>query len=444
MNRLSILVARLTGRTAAAGPVRGEAGQALVMMVGALTAVLAMAALIIDGGNALANQRIVQNGSDAAAEAGAVIMAQRFAGAATPTQGWDAAVNAAINASATANGITVTAAYYTDICGIPLTSDGAAALNADHTYDFNAAKEVGTGLPSISTSTPDCPSLTVGPPAGVLVQAHKPVGTYLARAIGLTTIDVGTQSTAAAGYLQESCPATQGDACALIPIAVPVNVVSCNGSNQAVDSGQQWSADGHTVYKIPLCSNSPGNVGWLDWTPTAGGTSELISSISNPNNPAVPLPSWQYVTATGNVNSTDLQNAIRAYDGQIVLVPQFDLTCNPGPGSSPDSTQPAINTKDNYGCPAGDLGGSGSNQWYRLPSFAHLQLCIDTDPDCEAAGVDHGAYIAGNNSSVCNTGNGATACIVGKFESIVSSGTIGAGFGGGAGNSRAVGVQLIK
>jgi hypothetical protein len=79
-----------------------------------------------------------------------------------------------------------------------------------------------------------------------------------------------------------------------------------------------------------------------------------------------------------------------------------------------------------------------------MPSFAHFQLCISTDPDCEAIDANHGAYVSGNNSAMCDTGNGATACLVGKFESIVSTGTIGAGFGGGSGNSKAVGVQLIK
>ena len=423
---------------------RSAAGQALVVMIGGMMAVLAMVALVVDGGNAVANQRITQNGSDAAAEAGAVIMARRFAGAREPNLGWDATVQAAIASSAAANGLTVGVAYYTDICGIPLKSDGTGALNADGSYNFAAAQQVGNGLPSISSGTPDCPSLSVGPAAGVLVRARKDVNTYLARAIGISTISLTTQSTAAAGYLQESCTADQGQACAMLPIAVPVDFVTCNGHNAVIDSGTQWTADGKTVYKIPLCSNSPGNVGWIDWSPPSGGTSELVDSINTPDNPAIPLPSWQYVTATGNVNAQDVENALRQYDGQIVLVPQFDLTCNPGPGASPDSTSPAVKTPSDYGCPPGDLGGNGANQWYRMPSFAHFKLCISTDPDCQAANAQFGAYLSGNNASECDTGNGATSCLVGKFVSIVNTGTIGAGFGGGSGNSKAVGVQLIK
>jgi hypothetical protein len=372
-------------------------------------------------------------------------MAEQFAGAAAPAIGWDAAVSSAVNASAAANGITVSAAYYTDICGIPLQPDGTAALNADNSENLAVADQVGLGQPAASTTTPNCPSRVVGPAAGVLVVGHKDVRTFVVNVVGISSWGVTTQATAASGYLQESCAASQGDACALLPVTVPVNILSCDGSNNPVDTGNPWVADGTTVYKVPLCKNGPGNVGWIDWTPPGGGTSELISSITTPNNPAIPLPSWQYVTSTGNVNSAGVESAIRTYDGQIVLIPQFDLTCNTGNNAlPPDSTKPAIDTGPNYGCPAGDLGGNGQNQWYRFPSFAHFQLCISTDPACTAVGASFGAYVNGNNSAVCDTGNGATACLVGKFVSIESSGTIGAGFGGGTGNSKAIGVQLIK
>ena len=167
-------------------------------------------------------------------------------------------------------------------------------------------------------------------------------------------------------------------------------------------------------------------------------------SLTTATNGAVPLPSWQYITATGNPNATGLEAAIRVYDGQIVLVPQFDLTCNPGHNANPVQTAPAINTGPNFGCPAGDLGGNGSNQWYRIPSFAHFRLCDSSDSDCQAAGAPFGAYLNGNNKAVCDTGNGATSCLVGKFVSIVRTGTIGAGVGGGIGNSKAIGVQIIK
>jgi hypothetical protein len=422
---------------------RREGGQALVIMVLALVVLMGISGLVIDGGNAMANERGVQNGADAAAEAGALVLASRLAGASTPAGGWDSTIHAAILASALANGITVEAAYYTDICGIPLKSDGTASLTGG-VYNFSTAKQVGTGLPNPTSTTPNCPSLTVGPVAGVLVKGHRDIGTVFARVLGINTMPVGAFTTAAAGFLQESCAATDSEYCGLLPLAVPIDQVSCDGNNNVVDTGNQWSSDGKTIYKVPLCKNGPGNVGWLDWTPKGGGTSELIDQVNNPTNPAVPLPSWQYITATGNPNANGLEAAIRQYDGQLVLVPQFDLTCNPKNNNNPDNTSPAINTAPNFGCPAGYLGGNGSNQWYRIPAFAHFRLCSASDTDCHNAGADFGAYLNGNNKSVCDTGNGATSCLVGKFESIVRTGTIGAGVGGGTGNSKAIGVQLIK
>ena len=152
------------------------------------------------------------------------------------------------------------------------------------------------------------------------------------------------------------------------------------------------------------------------------------------------------MTATGNTNGgggacgMTIEEAIRLYEGQTVLVPQFDLTCNPAHHGEPNSAVPAVITAPNYGCPAGDLGGNGTNQWYRMPSFAFLQLCSPTLAGC---GGLHAAYISGNNSATCDTGNGATSCLVAKFVHIMASGTVGAGVGSGTG-SKAVGVQLIK
>jgi hypothetical protein len=415
------------------------------MMTVALVVLIGMTGLIVDGGNAWANARAVQSGADAAAEAGAIVLARRLAGAIPPSGGWDADVESAINASAAANGITVRGSYYTDICGIPLQPDGSASLNDDGTYRFETAQAVGAGLPAPTNTTPDCPSRTVGPVSGVSVLAGRDVGTYFSGVFGMRTIPVTMQATAAAGFLQESCAAPQGEACGMLPIAFPVTQITCDGQNNVLDTGIPWSADAVTVYIVPLCSNGPGNVGWVDWTPSGGGTSELIGSIADPDNPAVPLPSWQYIAATGNPNTNGLEAAIRVYDGQVVLVPQFDLTCNPGPNNDPVSTVPAINTAPNFGCPAGDLGGNGVNQWYRIPSFAHFRLCDASNARCLAVGAEHGAYVSGGSgSTVCDSGNGATSCLVGTFESVIRTGTIGAGFGGGTGNSKTVGIQLIK
>jgi hypothetical protein len=424
---------------------RSAAGQALVLMALALVALLAMVGLVIDGGSAWANQRITQNGSDAAAEAGAVIMAERFGGGAAPSGGWDAAVAKAVADSATANGITVTAAYYTDICGIPLTPAGTAALNSDNTYNLAAADQVGSGsLPANVSSTPDCPSRTSGPAAGVLVLGHKSMATSFANVVGITTLNIGTQSTAAAGALLGTCDASNGEACALLPVVIPTGILSCatNGNANPVTGDWKWD----TLYVIPLCkNNADGNVGWLNWgNGTNNGTDNLITEIQTPNNPAIALPSWQDVTATGNVNSQGVQNALAKYFGQEVMIPMFDLTCGPKHNETPDQNQ-VSNPAANNGClnaTTNDMPGSGTGAWYRIPSFAHFQLCISSDPTCN--GLD-GAYVNGSPpKGVDCGGNGSTGCLVGKFVDIISTGTIGPGVGGSTGKITAVGVQLIK
>jgi hypothetical protein len=423
-------------------------GQAIIVMIGAILLAVALVATIVDGGNVLAQQRVTQNGADAAAEAGAVLLAERLAGVTEPAGGWDNNISARITQTAAANNMTIDAAYYTDICGIPLQADGRPALDTDTRHeDLSLALQVGNGshiLPGGTSVAPDCPNRLVGPVAGVLVMGRKVVPAYVAGAIGIDQFTVTTRATAVAGYLQGYCDASEGKYCALLPIAMPVDIITCNGSNRPIDTGVPWTFN--VVYKIPLCSNSPGNVGYLDWDPPAGGIGEVVCSILTADNPAIDLPSWQYVAATGNSNGgggacvLTIEQAIRSYAGKIVLAPQFDLTCNPKNGGTPDSSDPAVVTPPNYGCPAGDLGGAGTNLWYRMPSFAFLQLC---GPSVAGCGGLQAAYIAGNNSAICDTGNGATSCIVATYKHIMATGTVGAGVGSGTG-SKAVGVQLIK
>ena len=425
-----------------------QSGQAIVVMIGAILLAVAMVAVIVDGGNVFAQQRVAQNGADATAEAGAVLLAERLAGTTEPSGGWDTNILARLTETATANNVTVDAAYYTDICGIPLQADGSAAINDDRTEDLSVALEVGNSshvLPGGTATAPDCPNRLVGPVAGVLVIGRKDVAAYVAGAIGIRSFQVNVQATAVAGYLQGYCDATEAGYCALLPVAVPVDVITCDGQHNPVDAGTSWTFN--ILYRIPLCSTASGNVGYLDWTPKSGGIGEVVCSILTADNPAIDLPSWQYVPEAGNANggggacSMTVEESLRTLEGEVVLVPMFDLTCNPKNGDGdPDSTDPGVITAPNYGCPAGDLGGNGSNIWYRMPSFAFLQLCGPAVSGCE--GLED-AYIQGNNTAECDTGSGATSCIVGIFKHIMATGTVGAGVGSGTG-SKAVGVQLIK
>jgi hypothetical protein len=382
-------------------------------MVIAMITIIAGTGLIVDGGNAWAQQRMTQAGNDAASEAGAVVLSERLAGAAVPVSGWDAAVDAAIGASASKNDIDVPVAYYTDICGTLLRSDGTKALTVGE------AAVVGAGtLPTNNLTNPDCPSGIVGPVAGVQVEAARDFGTMVSGIIGITGFTARTTATAVTGFLQGTCEAASG--CVVLPVTAPVTVVTCDGSGEAELTPVPWPKNTRVI--VPLCKNNPGNVGWLDWTPKGGGTSELEDSILTPDNPPIDLPSWNFVTSTGNVNSAKIEDALNTYIGQVVLFPMFDLTCAEDPNFAQTKVPP------DYGC--GDIGGNGSNQWYRIPQFGAFLL--------------ERAHINGTNKAACDTGNGATSCLIGQFVDFVTSGTVGPGAGGGTTASSVLGVQLIK
>jgi len=223
-----------------------------------------------------------------------------------------------------------------------------------------------------------------------------------------------------------------------------VTVLACDGSN---NPSPVKDADGDKILwtspsdplTIPLCKNGPGNVGWLDWTPPAGGVNELVQAILHPSNIYLKWPGWYFITSTGNVNSKNVEDAINTYAGDPVLIPQFDLTCDAAP------TGPGVTD-----CPAGHVGGNGTNQWYHLAGMSTFQLCSNNPakgmPECDVPGPKNftkGAYINGNDSATCDTGNGATSCLAGKFVEIVYEGDVQASPGVN-GASSVVGIQLIE
>ena len=397
---------------------RHNAGQALVIMAIAMVAVIAGMGLIIDGGNAWAQQRMVQAGNDASVEAGAIVLAKYqvdLSNGLTPVEATvDAAVKVAIDGAAANNSIAVPVAYYTDICGTMLRVDGTKATGTG-----DAAQVGGGALPTNLATNPDCPAGVVGPVSGVVGGGTRTFDSFVSRVIGIGQLTASTTATAVAGILQGTCSASSG--CVVLPLTAPVTILTCDGSGEAEPAvpPAPWPKNVRVI--VPLCKNNPGNVGWLDWTPKGGGAAELEQSILFPDNPPIDLPSWQWVTATGNVNSKKIDDALNTYAGQVVLFPMFDLTCAEDPIIADTEVPP------DFGC--GDIGGNGSNQWYRFPQFAAFEL-------------EH-AYVNGNNS-ICDTGNGATSCLIGKFVDFITGGTVGPGQGGGSTELGIRGVQLIK
>src|SRR5436190_10875211 len=176
---------------------RRQHGQIIVLAVLAMTTLIGGVALVLEAGNAYAQERGVQNGADAAANAGATVLAQRLGG----TTRTDADVLAAITASGSANNITIGsgAAYYTDVGGNPLNGAGTVVPAA-------AAATVGGG--------------TIPPGAqGVRVGGARQYGTFFGNVIGISRLGAAAEATAVTGRL------TGG---AFLPIVFPVNIVNCN------------------------------------------------------------------------------------------------------------------------------------------------------------------------------------------------------------------------
>ena len=135
-------MSRISGR-------EGRRGQTLVLFAGGIIAFIGMVGLVIDGGNAFAQQRRTQNGADASAEAGATQLARKALGV-PPTANdatWDQRVLDAVNATAAANDLTIVgASQYTDVSGVVLGPVGTGTIPVDRSGGKAAQVAMDTGL----------------------------------------------------------------------------------------------------------------------------------------------------------------------------------------------------------------------------------------------------------------------------------------------------------
>lgn len=355
-----------------------EQGQVLVIVAAGLVVIVAMVGLVIDGGHAWGQQRDTQNASDAAAEAGAMLLAENlpFIAADQALPNTNADVAATVIATADINGVGVEEAWYTDffgnrVGGAPLIGDGAL------------------------------PPGDVPPAAadGVEVTGTKTFDLFVGRILGILEWTTLTKGTAIAGYWDE----VGGP---VLPVTIPLNFTLCTNQNNVENTADDWPTDELVI--VPLCSNGPGNVGWLDWDPPGGeddpdftseceqgqGNKELECAILTPDNPEITTPEWYYVSSTGNLSAQYIEDALATYaddpDDEVVIIPIFDATCS----EDPEGTAVAD-------CAGGD--GNGQRQWYHLVAWAGFDI----------EWVD----LNGGTSGACgDQGNGATGCFYGEFR----------------------------
>ena len=403
---------------------RGARGQVLVIFVGGLIALLVGVAIVVDGGNAMAEQRTTQNAADAAAEAGTVVIVQYLlngtsatgatgtcpSGSADP---WDLEVCRAVYGSADGNGITVDTALYTDYKGDTVGTVGAGALPAGA--------------------------------QGVQVIGSKDFGTYFASVVGISSFTATTQATAVTGIVTTLCQ--PGQYCGLFPITVPYLTSTCDGSGTLTPGTDPWPylgdddqiADNEEI--VPLCKDkndnigggSAGSVGWLDLSTALGATTtgtcpnQFKNAIENPCITSLPFPTW-IQTFPGGVGKGGpaIQDSINAFHDDIVQIPLFDGTCKVQPSGTGLGD-----------CPAGQIG-VGNNTWYHVPSFGSFKL-------------DY-IYISGNDRKQCDqppgnpyvNGNGANGCIKGWWTvAVPGPGAIDLGTVTPS-STNTLGVQLIR
>lgn len=356
-------------------------GQTVVIVALGLAVLVGMVGLIIDVGLQWGANRGAQNGSDAAAEAGAIVLMEYMLGAPKT----DSDVHSAVEAVADANEIALDDVEYTDWegnrLGFEVGAGGSIPLDAQ----------------------------------GVRVVGERIHQTVFARVLGINELSVLTDAIAVSGPT-EPCP--PNTACPLIPITVPTTIVTCDGQNKSIPTEDQWvGPPSAPEYIIPLCGNNPGSVGWIDWSPPGGGDSELAAEICDPGQ-VVNLPDWYYVTSTGNTNSNPVQDCFNEWIGKDIIFPLFEDTCRTDPGESTECTDPA---------PIG-----GINQWYYFPRAASLHLTGiyvqgDNSDVCDPSG-----------------GSGATTCLTGTFIDTSITGEVGAWGGDDGSLSQFFSVQLIQ
>jgi hypothetical protein len=384
---------------------RGERGQALPLIALCMTVILGATAMVIDGGNAMAQQRGTQNAADAAALAGATVIAQKFGGGSFT----DFDVATAVDDAFDRNGSEPGTSYYVD-------------------YTNGVVGTVGRGgsIPSGA--------------GGVRATGNRTFDTFLAGVLGINEFTANAEATARAGALRSICRADDG--CAVMPVTFSIPITTCDGTNQPLRIGDSnWPlvgldvarADSSGTYEsiVPLCTNGPGGVGWLDMK---CGATNLAAAINTPCNGPYDLSGGVWLQSEpGDANN--VESALNNYSDQVILVPMFDSTCRevPSTGLPADCTDP----------------GNGNGLWYHIPRFATFLL--------------DEAYVQGNNHPECNSGpgqplvgdsgngNGSTSCFKGWFVRWIMQGKVGdfddcssAGGSSDCLHEPILGVQLVR
>ena len=365
---------------------RSHGGQVIVIFALALVAIVAMVALIVEGGNAFAQQRITQNGADAAANAGAVVLAQQLGSPGTKS---DVDVDAAVDSVASLNNLVTWTGYYTNVAGQYISSGGGVVGNK-----ASAAVVGGGAIPPGAQ--------------GVRVGGTRAFGTSFARVLGITSMNAAAEATAVSGRL------TGGP---FLPVIFPINIVDCDVSGSLGTGEANWilsNPDGPDAglepdgqeYIVPLCKTGGGSFQILDLVPGLRCDDEIASEITV-QWPTLPV---DVPSDNGNNCAKPIAEYVNAnFKGKVVFIPICEVDC---------------------------VTTGGSKAFYTVVKVAAFYLDYMEDSN-----NPNNSACAGNGSTLVPiAGNGSSSCVAGWFVRYITAGPVGAG---PIGNSDAVGVQLI-
>lgn len=365
-----------------------QRGQVLILAALSLVALMAAVGLLLDGGNAYAQQRGVQNGADAAANAGADVLAQKLAGVAKT----DAEVSAAVTAISGSNVIAPTA-FYTNVRGQPIDINGNVVPDSQAAPVGNASN-------------------TVPPNAqGVHVRGSRDFGTSFARVIGLNSLTASAEAIAITG------PLVGGQ---FLPVVFPVNITDCSGNGSLGAGEDQWvtsapaTPPAHPVgqeYIIPLCKTGGGSFMVLDFDPSMTCVEETL------NPPAVQFTTFPTLVGSDNGNNcakpiADAVNANLHY--RTVLVPICDQSC---------------------------ITNGGSNAQYNIIGIRGFFVDYMSDSNNKNNSLCQARNNAEGQSMIPIAGNGSSSCLTGWFVTPLQTGTVGTG---PVNPGDALAIQLIK
>jgi hypothetical protein len=374
-------------------PSKGERGQLIVIAALSMVVIIAGAALVIEGGNAYAQQRVSQNAADAVANAGATVLAQRLGGATRV----DADVENAMTDMAADNRLDSFDAYYTNVTGGLIDSAGlAVGSEAD-------AARVGDS--------------TIPPGAqGVRIGGSRAFGTTLGGAIGITQLTASADATAVTGAL------TGGT---FLPVVFPVSMQNCDGTGTLVsnlDAPWRLSNPGATPadhpigqeFLVPLCKTGGGSFMILDLDPDKNCYEEVMNPSSIQfNDFPVDVP-----TDTGNDCAKKVEQAIAdgGLQGKVVLIPICDADCSTTGGSN--ATYHII----------------------RIAAFYIDYISYENNPNNSACKLIVSPTYGTSLVNIVD-GNGSSSCMAGWFVRYITSGPVGTGQ---INNGEAIGIQLVR